>query len=212
MIYIYYAQICEKRHEDLLHFVLPKLPVEFQEKIKRFRRWQDAQVSILGRVLLLEGMREIYRCNTEDLSIKYTAHNKPFFENSLIKFNISHSGEIAVCAFSADLDLGIDIEFLADIQIEDFYSQMTENEMEVIRSSNDAKIAFFDYWTQKEAVLKAYGNGLSVPLQSFEILEKHTNINGQNYFLQEVHIEKNYKCYISQKTPINDFSIKKIKK
>ena len=210
MIYIYYSYLSEENHESLLKNDLPKFPVDYQEKIKRYRRWQDAQLSLLGRKLLFNGIEEIYRHNALDKVIKQTKYNKPYFDDNLIEFNISHSGDIVVCALSDEHEIGIDIEIIKDIEIDDFKFQMTEKEWDKIIISNNKKNAFFDYWTQKEAVIKAHGHGLSLPLKSFEIIDNKTKINEENFYLKEIKIDEMYKCYISLKVNINKISVKKI--
>jgi 4'-phosphopantetheinyl transferase len=208
LIYIYYSYLSEENHESLLKNHLPKFPTVYQEKIKRYRRWQDAQLSLLGRMLLFEGIEEIYKQKPDDKVIKYTKYNKPYFDDDLIQFNISHSGEIVVCALSDEHEIGIDIEIVADIRVDDFKSQMTEIEWDRIVLSSDKKDSFFDYWTQKEAAIKAHGHGLTIPLKSFEILDNTTKINEEKYYLKEIKIDKKYKCYISLKTNIGEIYLK----
>ena len=209
MIHIYYSYISEEHHEILLEKFSTKFSVDFQEKIKRFRRWQDAQLSLLGRVLLFNGISEIYGNDCHFNEIKYTKYNKPYFEGSPIKFSISHSGEIVVCALSNEHEIGIDIEEILDIEIADFKSQMTESEWNKIAFSNNKKDSFFDYWTQKESVIKAHGTGLSTPLKSFEIIDDTTIIAGETFFLHKIDIDEQYKCFISLNSNIKDFSVKK---
>ena len=200
LIYIYYSYLSKENHECLLKNDLPKFPADYQEKIKRYRRWQDAQLSLLGRIVLFKGIEEIYNHDAHNKVIKHTKYNKPYFDNDLIRFNISHSGDIVVCALSDEHEIGIDVEIVTDIEIEDFKSNITEIEWNKIVSSNNIKDSFFDYWTQKEAVIKAHGQGLSIPLTSFEISDNTTKIEEEKYYLKEIKIDKNYKCYISLKT------------
>ena len=209
MIYIYYSYLSEENHESLLKNDLPKFSADYQEKIKRYRRWQDAQLSLLGRILLFKGIEEIYKQKPHDKVIQHTKYNKPYFDDDLIQFNISHSGGIVVCALSDEHEIGIDIEIVTDIEIDDFKFQMTEKEWDKIIISSNKKDSFFDYWTQKEAVIKAHGHGLTIPLKSFEILDNTTKIKGEKFFLKEIKIDKKYKCYISLKTDISEISLKK---
>jgi 4'-phosphopantetheinyl transferase len=206
VICIYYTYLSEENHEDLLKFYLPKFPIAYQEKIKQYRRWQDAQLSLLGRILLFNSIEEVYRHNPHDKVIKHTKYSKPYFEDNLIQFNISHSGEIVVCVLSDEYEVGIDIEIMTDIVVDDFKSQMTENEWNNI-IKNNKKEAFYDYWTKKEAVIKAHGGGLTIPLKSFEIFNNTTKINDEIYNLKEIKIDKKYKCYISLKEDINDIYV-----
>lgn len=211
MIHIYYSYLSLENHENLLQNELAKFPIAFQEKIKRYRRWQDAQLSLLGRVLLLKGIKEIYHQNYQNNEMKYSKYNKPYFEEDSIQFNISHSGDIVICAIDDKLEIGIDIEKVSNIKIDDFTSQFSVNEWNKILLSNDNREAFFEFWTQKEAVIKSHGNGLAIPLESFEISNNEAIINKEIFYLKEIKIDSQYKCHISSKAGFGEVSIKQIK-
>ncbi|MCV9927844.1 4'-phosphopantetheinyl transferase superfamily protein [Flavobacterium sp. LS1R49] len=210
MIYIYYSYISEDNFENLLENELSKFSSDYQDKIKGYRRWQDAQLSLLGRVILFKAIEQVYKCKLNYKEILQTKYNKPYFKDSLIQFNISHSGEIVVCALVEKSQVGIDIEIISDIQIDDFKWQMTEQEWLTITSSGKMMESFFAYWTQKEAVIKTHGHGLSIPLKTFEISEDAAIINDQKFFLKEIKIDEKYKCYISLDMPIDELCIRKI--
>jgi 4'-phosphopantetheinyl transferase len=205
MTQIVYSYICEKNHDYFIKNHLNDFPEDFQKKIRAFKRWQDAQLSLLGRLLLNHALRKINK-NYSVESLKYNKYGKPFFNNSEIKFNISHSSEIVVCVVSEKYDVGIDVEVINDIDIQDFESQMTKNELENVMLREDIKEAFFDYWTQKEAVIKANGKGLSIPLNSFEITDYYTKIDKEDFFLKEIFLDEKYKCHLAFKimTPFID--------
>ncbi len=164
MTQILYAYISEENHNHLLKTYLNTFPPDFQKRILSFRNWQDAQLSLLGRLLLRYGLR-INNGPERKYNIGYTSYNKPFLIDSDIKFNISHAGEVVVCVLSDSNDVGVDIEIIVDINIDDFESQMTIAEQNYIRLEKNSKIAFFDFWTKKEAVIKANGKGLAIQLQ-----------------------------------------------
>ncbi len=198
MVYIFYCKIAQDQHELLLKTFLPQFSIAFQEKIMKYRRWQDAQLSLLGRVLLKKGLNQLGK-QYDESKLKVTAYNKPYFENDDLEFNISHSGEIVVCAISKNGAIGIDIEECKNIDVHDFKSQMTCNEWNTINQSKDIVRAFYKYWTEKEAVIKAHGNGLSIPLKSFEVNNAHTKIVHEDFWLKKIDIESNYYCTISFK-------------
>jgi 4'-phosphopantetheinyl transferase len=90
-----------------------------------------------------------------------------------LRFNLSHSGELAVVAVSLDLELGIDVEQIkpdfAGLEIaKRFFSPEECARLERLPPSTRVD-AFFDCWTRKEAYIKARGGGLSIPLDSFEV-------------------------------------------
>jgi 4'-phosphopantetheinyl transferase len=201
MIHILYTYISEENHKSLLKEFSPNFSIDFQNRIMRFRRWQDAQLSFLGRILLYTGIKKFNK-EYEENSIKYTKYKKPYFEDGEIQFNISHSGEMVVCVVSDAGDIGIDIELLKNINIEDFKPQMTDNEWKQVATSSSKIDSFYTYWTQKEAVIKAHGKGLFFALKSFEISENEAIIDGKTFFLREIKLDDKYKCFISTNTLI----------
>lgn len=190
---------------------LLKFSSDFQEKIKKYRRWQDAQLSLMGRSMLLKGIQENYNLDYSNKEISYTKFNKPYFHNHSIHFNISHSDDIVVCAITRKAEIGIDIEKISNIEILDFEAQFTDREWAKIINSNQSEITFFEYWAQKEAVIKSHGHGLTIPLKSFEISENETIINGEKFYLKEIKIDEQYKCYLSTKEYFENIKIKQIK-
>jgi 4'-phosphopantetheinyl transferase len=95
------------------------------------------------------------------------------------------------------MEVGIDIEIKHQVTVSDFRSQMISTEWERIVTAEDEMAAFYKYWTEKEAVIKAYGFGLSIPLQSFEIVNSCTNVNGRPFFLREIVVDQNYVCHLA---------------
>ncbi|MBC8756856.1 4'-phosphopantetheinyl transferase superfamily protein [Kordia sp. YSTF-M3] len=196
MIHIYYAYIHEKSHKELIEKHLFRFPEIYQQKIHRYRRWQDAQLSLLGRLLLVHGMNKLNK-NFDDYQLEYTDYNKPFFVDSNLKFNISHSGNIVVCAITEGFEVGIDLELINEIKIESFKSQMTAYEWKRVNESENKTNAFYEYWTKKEAVVKAHGEGLSIPLKKIEIINGKTVVKDSSFITKEVFLDKKYKSYLA---------------
>ncbi len=86
-------------------------------------------------------------------------------------FNLAHSHQLVVLAFSRFPCIGVDVEFIRPMsdcqQIVDSYFHDRERAMIQCRPLAHREQAFFDCWTRKEAYVKATGEGLSRPLNSF---------------------------------------------
>ena len=211
-IQVLYSYLNKEIHNILLERCLPKFSKAFQQKIKGYYQWTDAQASLLGRLLLFKGA-EIYNKQYTEADIDYNNYQKPFFKDQELKFNISHSGELVVCVLSNTLDLGVDVEMIKAIDLESFRSQMTPTEWKKVVVASNKLEAFYDYWTAKEAVIKAHGVGLSLPLKSFEILEAKANVAGTLYYTKEIFLNQKYKTYIATSllSPIDvEIELKKI--
>jgi 4'-phosphopantetheinyl transferase len=110
----------------------------------------------------------------ETFQFEYTSHGKPsLVGDHNLNFNLSHSGKLALYAITRRRDLGIDIEWMrpdfSGIEIAEHY--FSKNEVAVFRRlpENLRPDAFFTCWTRKEAYIKAIGEGLSCPLDTFDV-------------------------------------------
>ncbi|OXG09136.1 4'-phosphopantetheinyl transferase [Flavobacterium araucananum] len=205
-----YSKISEDAHDSIVKQYLNDFDQDFQKKILRYRRWQDSQLSLLGRLMLLKAFEEYGICGAEINNLEYNKFGKPFLKTKAVFFNISHSGDFVICAVSKKSEIGIDIEKMTAIDLADFKPQMTADEWSRVVESENKRTSFFEYWTQKEAVIKAHGHGLTLPLKSFEVLDNKTMIDGEDFYLKEIEINEEYKCYISQSIAIDEILIKEI--
>jgi 4'-phosphopantetheinyl transferase len=126
-------------------------------------------------------MRQILGIYTEiapkELVFSYGEKGKPELAGELkrpeIKFNLSNSQDVAVLAVTQNLTVGIDIEWINPEFATDEIARRFFAEGEVRRLQalpvTERSDAFFACWTRKEAYIKALGEGLSVPLDSFEV-------------------------------------------
>lgn len=199
MINVLYTYLSQENHADLVDKYVRDFPYEFRSKINNYKRWQDKQSSILGRLLLRQSL-QYFNLSNNYPEIEYSTYNKPYFKESNIFFNISHSNDLVVCAINDTYEIGIDVEKITPINIVDFKSQMTDLEWQKLFLSDNQLEAFFDYWTQKEAIIKAHGMGLSIPLDSFEVADNKALIGQENFWIKEIKIDQEYKCNISIKS------------
>lgn len=104
------------------------------------------------------------------LTLVYNEYGKQSFLHYPLKFNISHSGEYLVCAFSKK-EIGVDIQRIKDIDLKIAKRFFAKNEYSYINSmpENEKVDAFFRLWVLKESFIKAVGKGMFIPLNSFEI-------------------------------------------
>jgi 4'-phosphopantetheinyl transferase len=99
-------------------------------------------------------------------------HGKPEIDGDL-EFNLSHSGEWAVCAIAEGFPVGIDIEAYRELPAaEDIAGRyFTADEYILLRSGAAGETAkrFLSLWTRKEAYIKALGCGLFMELNQFTV-------------------------------------------
>ncbi|MGZ6125109.1 MAG: 4'-phosphopantetheinyl transferase family protein [Myxococcales bacterium] len=142
---------------------------------ERFRSFAtDALRSRWGaaRGILREVLGRTLGCRPSEVRFGYGTHGKPYVAGAPIRFNISHSGALAVIAV-AGVEVGVDVELprrrRSDAIARRFYAP---GEIERLFAEGDPDRradAFFRLWTCKEAFLKVTGEGLSRSTRSYEI-------------------------------------------
>jgi 4'-phosphopantetheinyl transferase len=149
-----------------------RLSGDEQRRADRYRFERDRSRYIVGRGLLRGLLAGYLGTAPEKLRFEYGEYDKPALRSGPW-FNVSHSGPLALCAFSSSAEIGIDIELdshglIRERVPERFFSP---TEVRVLRSlPPDAQArAFLMCWTRKEAFIKARGDGLSLALDSFDV-------------------------------------------
>jgi 4'-phosphopantetheinyl transferase len=111
-----------------------------------------------------------------DVPITLNAHGKPEIASAsdALFFNVAHSRETILIALGREGRVGVDIEYLdrETDALEIARNSFTPNEFRLIEQAGDPadqRRAFFRCWTRKEAVMKADGRGLSIPLSAIEV-------------------------------------------
>ena len=165
---------------------------------------------MLGKMLLIEGLKSLGYDSSLLNDLKFTSFQKPYFDKP-IHFNISHSGEYAICAVSKTNKVGIDIEEIKDIPLIDFDNEFSKKELEEIYNAENPLQLFYTYWTQKEAFLKAIGSGLNVPLNKVAIHENKIIWHQEVWFIKEIKIDTKYISHLSTDIESPAIEIKEIK-
>jgi 4'-phosphopantetheinyl transferase len=88
-------------------------------------------------------------------------------------FNVSHSHGIALYAITREREVGVDVEYVRHDMAGESIAERFFSAQEVARlralPAEAQPLAFFNCWTRKEAFIKAIGEGLSFPLDQFEV-------------------------------------------
>lgn len=156
------------------------------DRANRFRFDKHRRQYVVGRGALRTLLASYLGTRPELVRFTYGPRGKPFLadlipsplspvpgEREQLFFNLSNSDEMALVGFVLGREIGVDIEYLKPMpdceQIsERFFS---ESERAVLRGQPQEKKeeTFFNCWTRKEAYLKAVGEGLAAPLDSFDV-------------------------------------------
>jgi 4'-phosphopantetheinyl transferase len=197
VITAFITEVVEKLSQDAFDVYLALLPENDQLKIRRFVHWRDAHLSLFGRLLLIEGLTQRGYCPDKIKHLDQTYYSRPFFKDGP-NFNISHSGRFVICIL-ADDKIGVDVEEIRPVDIKDFRSQWTEVEWNCIANDNDPLYQFYRYWTRKEAIIKADGRGMHLPLNTFDVSSTQVISDSDTWFLTEVDLSEKYCCSVASK-------------
>jgi 4'-phosphopantetheinyl transferase len=140
----------------------------FERERRHFILRRGMLRSILGRYLSIAAA---------EVGFVYNPYGKPALETrggeEGLQFNMSHSEGLMLVALRRGRRVGIDIEHVrADLEIEEIaarYFSTAEQAALHALPSEDKLRAFFACWTRKEAFIKALGQGLSLPLDAFDV-------------------------------------------
>jgi 4'-phosphopantetheinyl transferase len=143
--------------------------VSEHERAARFLHTADAVRHLYGRALLRRAA-VAYSSMTSTQEFDVNPWGKPILPGATLQGNISHSGMQVWVALARDCEIGIDIESAqAPADFVEITSSFHPQEQQSIREAPDAPQAMMRCWNRKEAVAKAIGRGLSLPLDAYVV-------------------------------------------
>jgi 4'-phosphopantetheinyl transferase len=143
----------------------------------RFHFPQHRTAFVAGRGVQREILARYTGLPPAALAYREGAHGKPELDGAAgamgIRFNVSNSGDLALYAVTVRRELGVDLEQLKPMpdgmDIARRFFSAPENEVFAALADDVRDLAFFRCWTRKEAYIKAVGEGLSMPLDRFDV-------------------------------------------
>ena len=147
------------------------MSVEKKQRVDRFRFADDKKRTVAGEMLARKAIAVGCHVSEEEIQFGLSKYGKPFVIDLDAEFNISHSGDMVVCAVDSQ-SVGIDIEQIRPIDFDVIKRICTEEEMVYILGDNLrndifckitdylALTRFFEVWTLKEAYGKLMGTGI----------------------------------------------------
>jgi len=153
------------------------LSVDELARAGRFHFERDRKRFTIARGILRRILGAYLNKHPAKICFEYSVHGKPMLAHNPgdddIYFNLSHSGAFALYAISLRKKIGIDIESIRDdVSVgqvaQQFFSQNEIRSLEKIDINKRSEL-FFQYWTRKEAFLKATGEGISFPMDQCDV-------------------------------------------
>jgi 4'-phosphopantetheinyl transferase len=156
--------VCLLDNERDIYYLSSLLSKDEEERAGRFRFPRDQERFIITRGILRCLLAGYLEETPQAIEIMYGLWGKPCLsKEKSLHFNVSHSGDYAVFAFTRDYEVGIDLERIdKNIELEEMaliiFSQAELNYWEKLHPEEKVDF-FFKVWVKKEAFLKALGKG-----------------------------------------------------
>ena len=155
----------------------PLLSDTERARAARFRFDHDAQRYAIARGLLRVLLARYCGTSPATLALEETEHGRPLLRSAAapsdFDFNLSHAENLVVYAFARGARVGVDVEWITPLDDMNGLVAMnfSERERHAWQSlpATSRERGFFDCWTRKEAFVKAIGEGLSHPLDAFDV-------------------------------------------
>lgn len=142
-----------------------------QQRVDRFRYIEDKKRTVAGEMLARQAIARWCDVKAESIVFDTAKYGKPFAVGLNVEFNISHSGDMVVCAIDKH-PVGIDIEQIRTIDLNIVKRICTDEELVCLfghepkeddfEQTPDIALLtrFFEIWTAKEAYYKCIGTGI----------------------------------------------------
>lgn len=162
---------------DVDHLFSDILSDDEKRRADRLRSEKDKRRFVVSRGLLRENLGSYLGAEPSDINFDYNKYGKPNikpkYNSGNIKFNVSHSANLAIYAISKNREIGVDLEYIREVRTADKIIKrfFTKQETDFYHSQPEGKrnLAFFTLWTRKEAYSKARGMGIGLPLREFDL-------------------------------------------
>ena len=170
---------------------------ERKETVRRLKNLRKQKSKIVADNLCRNAISDFCGISPDKIEFGTTENGKPFATGIDIHFNISHSGDMVVCAIS-EKEIGIDIEEIREINPRASEKFACEKECDYI---NSHKNGFFEIWTLKEAYFKCIGTGLGADIKNvfFDIDNNGIKCSEEGYDCLFHEIAEGYICSTCEK-------------
>ncbi len=172
MAKIFVYNVNDLEDKELFKKEYNNAPVFRKEKIDRLSLENDKRLS-LGAWIALERAMESAGVKGE---VALSENGKPYLRDNELHFNLSHSGELAICAISEN-PVGVDIEKIREVDL-----KLTEK---VFGKKEKMSLEdFFKMWTRKESFLKCLGEGFKSKKTKTDLSQDRVETENKVFFLE----------------------------
>lgn len=144
-------------------------------RMARFVFDRDRRAFLLTRALVRTTLSRYAAVAPADWQFVANVHGRPEILDRPagvpdLRFNISHTDGLIACAVTIGREVGVDVEYIGRQVLHDIagrhFAPAEVTDLKRLPAEEQRRV-FFDYWTLKEAYIKARGFGLALPLGDF---------------------------------------------
>ncbi len=187
-----------------------------RDRAARYHFDIDRRRFVIARARLRQILGRYLGMGAADVAFEYGAHGKPSVATGAsdagVRFNLSHTADIALCAVAQRAEVGVDIEQVrrdTDVQLigTQFFSP---DEQQLLAESSDHHETFARIWVRKEAYVKATGYGIGADLQAFTVslaerseVRDATRSDRGTWTVREIATPNGYAAAVVSSEPLN---------
>lgn len=186
-IHLYFVNPADVSNATLIEQYQGLLNEDEQNRMAKFYRADHRHRFLLTRALIRSTLSHYHDAEPAEWSFNQNPYGKPEIASPAmqpaIRFNISHCDGMIIGGLTRTHDIGVDAEDCRRAtaagldRLSQYFSNIEINDLKDISKSKYEE-RFFDYWTLKEAYIKARGKGLAIPLSSFSFLFEGDRLGG----------------------------------
>ena len=180
-IHLWFTEPQNCQDQTLLERYKLLLTDDETEKQQRYIFDKDKHDALVTRAFIRDLLSQYMDRAPEEWHFEKGEKDKPEIINPDIplRFNISHTKNLIICAVTLEHDIGCDVEHIERsndvLAIADRFFSKSEVKSLFSLPESEQRDRFFDFWTLKESYIKAWGQGLAIPLSDFSFHIKITD-------------------------------------
>ena len=181
---IIYTAVNENINREVFERILRLVSGQKQRKVFGYYKDIDRKLSLYSEVVVRLLACKILGIRNNEINFGKGKFGKPYIKNfQSFYFNVSHTRNAIAVAVS-DMEVGVDIEVVRRDEHDIAERFFTASEFNYIYNGNIGKEKrFFEIWTKKEAYIKYVGKGLTIPLNSFSVVNGKPDLE---FFVTEI--------------------------
>jgi len=210
-------------HEARLKHLYPLLSTEEKERSERFKFFKHRKLFIASHGFMRSILSLYLDTPAELVELSLREQGKPHLilnkNQPDIRFNLSHSNNLALLAIRQSHEVGIDVEFMEKKLewkkiIKRFFTEAEQKALFAL-PEDQQRCAFFKVWTRKEAHMKVTGRGLhlspssftvSVPPEPARFIEHLNEEHINNWYMQDIVLPETFKDYAACLSTTEEYS------